>query len=85
VIATRDWFSQSLTELGFEVLPSSTNFVFASHPDQQAAQLFTKLREQKILVRYFEKPRLDKHLRISIGTDAEMRQCIEALRQIITS
>lgn len=80
--ATRAWFSESLTQLGFDVLPSHSNFVFANHPHKEAKALFTGLREQNILVRYFDKPRLDHFLRISIGTDTEMQQCAAVLKRL---
>lgn len=82
VKATRTWFTESLNKLGFEVLPSHTNFVFAKHATQNATSLFTGLREQNIIVRYFDKPRLDQFLRISIGTDEEMRRCVAALEAL---
>lgn len=83
VITTRDATIQSLSNLGFEVLPSCTNFVFARHSDQDAEKLFQALRERKIIVRYFNKPRLNQFLRISIGTDTEMSALLEALREIL--
>ena len=80
---TRKWFTQAIVELGFEVLPSHTNFVFAKHPENDAKVLFDGLRERKILVRYFNKPRLDQFLRISIGTDHDMEQCLGALTDLV--
>lgn len=81
VIATREWTNQQLQTLGFEVLPSHTNFVFASHPDVSGAELMAYLRENKILVRHFTKPRIENHLRITIGTDDEMQALINCLQQ----
>ena len=83
VVATRQQTTARLTDLGFEVLPSATNFVFARHPNKAAAELFDALRERKIVVRYFNKPRLDDYLRISIGTDAEMDALIAAMDEIL--
>ena len=72
-----------LRRLGFDVLPSSANFVFAGHP--QAETIFRKLRERGILVRYFKKPRIDRFLRISIGTDEQMDALLQALSEILES
>ena len=70
-IASRERLSEKLTELGFAVLPSAANFVFARHPDHAASSLFAALRERGIIVRYFDKPRISEFLRISVGTDAQ--------------
>ena len=66
----------------FEVLDSKTNFLFAAPTKLPAEEVFQKLRERKILVRYFKKPRIDKFLRITIGTDEQMRKMIEVLEEI---
>jgi len=83
VIATRQRFTADLRERGFAVTDSAANFVFASHRTMKAEELFLKLRENGILVRYFKKPLIDNHLRITIGTDEEMDAVIEALDRII--
>jgi len=80
---TRQHTTNSLKELGFDVLPSSTNFVFARHPDHKAEDLFNGLRESNIITRYFDKPRIHEFLRISIGTDAEMDSMLRVLAGII--
>ena len=85
VVATRDKTSQALSSLGFTVLPSAANFVFAMHPDQQAKKMFLALRERKILVRYFDAQRINEYLRISIGTDLEMTTLIDALKEILVA
>ncbi len=82
VKTTRKKFTKKLLELGFNVLDSSTNFVFASHKGHNARSLFEGLREKKIIVRYFDKPRLDQFLRISIGTEDEMQACAIALQEL---
>ena len=84
VIHSRDWLTAELARLGFETLPSSANFVFTNHPQFQAAWLLAQLRERRILVRYFAKPRIDGHLRISIGTQAECEALVAALQQILS-
>ncbi|WEK55997.1 MAG: histidinol-phosphate transaminase [Candidatus Cohnella colombiensis] len=83
VIATREWSVNHLRELGFHVIESKANFVFASHPQALAADLFKQLKEKGILVRYFNKPRIDQFLRISIGTDEEMEALISALHSLL--
>ncbi len=83
VIATREALTADLTALGFEVLPSAANFIFARHPERDAATLALALRERGIIVRHFKLPRIDQHLRISIGTDAECAALSQALREIL--
>jgi histidinol-phosphate aminotransferase len=80
IIATRDWTTTQLTALGFDVLPSHTNFVFASHPKVAGAELMQYLRDNRILVRHFTKPGIDNHLRITIGTETQMQALIDCLR-----
>lgn len=84
VIATRAWTMKQLQALGFHVTDSKANFVFVSHPEVPAQKLFTELREQGVLVRYFNQPRIDNFLRVSIGTDEEMTKFIEAVRAIVS-
>ncbi|GAA0786087.1 histidinol-phosphate transaminase [Marinobacterium sediminicola] len=80
VIETRNWTTEQLQRLGFDVLPSHTNFVFASHAEVAAADLMQYLRDNKILVRHFTKPGIDNHLRITIGTPEEMKALIDCLQ-----
>jgi len=82
VMTTRDTLTTALTGLGFEVLPSAANFIFARHPQHDAAQLALALRERSIIVRHFKLPRIDQFLRITVGTDAECQALSEALQQI---
>jgi histidinol-phosphate aminotransferase len=83
VCASRAWLTDALRERGFEVLPSQANFVFASHADHEASRLFEQLRERAVLVRYFSRPRIDRFLRISIGTDDECSALVAALDEIL--
>ena len=83
VIATRDQTCRELERLGFSVLPSRANFVFARPPQGNAAQIYQALKAQGVLVRYFSKPRISEYLRISIGTDAEMQVFIEKLQSVL--
>jgi histidinol-phosphate aminotransferase len=82
VIASRDQLSADLAGLGFEVLPSAANFVFARHPQHDAGELAKALRDQSIIVRHFKQERIDQFLRITVGTDGECQALIDALRQI---
>lgn len=81
VIAMREWTTEQLQALGFKVLPSQANFVLAQPPGE-AGDLAARLREHKILVRYFNAPRIDKFLRITIGTEAEMQHMISVLKTL---
>ncbi len=83
VVASRERLSAELTALGFEVVPSAANFVFAQHEGYEAAALAAQLREKEIFVRHFNAPRVDQHLRISIGTDTECDALLDALRDIL--
>ncbi len=79
VIRSRDWLAQELRALGFQVLPSMANFVFARHPAHDARFLQQQLRKQAILVRHFSLPRVEQFLRITIGTDEECAALAAAL------
>lgn len=85
VCATREWTTKELEKLGFDVIPSFTNFIFTEPAGISAAELFKALREEGILVRYFAKPVLDRRLRITIGTDEEMEQMIAAVKKILAA
>ncbi|KCV31792.1 histidinol-phosphate transaminase [Bordetella bronchiseptica SBL-F6116] len=85
VMATRERMSADLRALGFDVLPSAANFVFARHPEHDAAQLAARLRERSILVRHFRQARIDQFLRITVGTDAQCEALIGALKKIFSS
>lgn len=83
VIATREQLAERLAGLGFEVLPSAANFLFARHPERDAAELAARLRERSIIVRHFRQPRIEQFLRITIGTDAQSERLCEALATIL--
>ena len=83
VIASRDRLSTELRQLGFEVFPSSSNFVLVRHDGQPAETLYVDLKAAGILVRYFDQARIENCLRISIGSDPECDALIAALRKII--
>ncbi len=83
IIATRVWLTRELTRLGFRVLPSQTNFILAQPPLHPAKTWLQKLRDHKILVRWFSSPEVSRYLRITIGTQAEAQALIHAVRQIL--
>jgi histidinol-phosphate aminotransferase len=83
VIAARERMRDGLTRLGFEVLPSAANFVFARHATRSGADLMRALREKAILVRHFAKPRIEDYLRITVGTEAQVDRLIGALGEIL--
>ena len=75
--------TRELVRLGFVVLASSANFVFASHPARSGSELAAALRERAVLVRHFEKPRTAPYLRITVGTASDTRQLIAAAADIL--
>ena len=83
VVATRGTLVAQMNQLGFEVLPSAANFIFARHPSCAAADLASALRERAIIVRHFRQPRIDQFLRITVGTDEQCEILIEALVEIL--
>ena len=83
IIATREWTKTELKKLGFSFQDSKANFIFATHESCPAKELFEALREKHIYVRYFPKDRIDNHLRITIGTDEEMKKLIEFLTEYL--
>ena len=82
IIATREWTTRELEKLGFKVLPSQANFLFAQPVGKDAASVAQYLREHKILVRYFNKPRINQFLRITIGTDEQMQAMVDVLKSL---
>ena len=82
IVATRERLSAELTKLGFTVLPSQTNFIFVLPPAFPAEIWLRKLREQKVLVRWFRDPAIKDHLRITVGTDAQADSLLRAAKSI---
>ena len=83
IISTRQRLSRELTALGFTVLPSQTNFILAKPPNFPAKAWLQKLRDRKLLVRWFKYPSVRDYLRITIGTDAEADALLRASSQIL--
>ena len=82
-VNVRTWTAQALRELGFEVLPSQTNFLFVKGPIS-GSLLYPALKNRKILVRWFDQPRIKDYLRISIGTLREMEILVNTLKELLT-
>lgn len=84
VVASRQKLVSSLEQLGFGVLPSAANFIFARHPGHEGATLTTALRERGIIVRHFKNPsRIAPFLRITIGTDEQCAVLLSAMKEIV--
>lgn len=83
VIDTRERLVADLQGLGFEVLPSAANFIFARHPQRDGAELTAELRKRAIIVRHFKAARIDQFMRITVGTDTQCGILVEALRDIL--
>lgn len=82
ICETREWFSNELCSLDYDVIPSQGNFVFAAPPDRNGRRVYDGLYSRKILVRHFSDPLLQHGLRITIGTRSEMETTLAALREI---
>lgn len=83
VIESREALIQAMAELGFVTLPSAANFIFTRHPKHDAASLAAGLRTHGVIVRHFNKPRIDQFLRITIGTPAQNATLLGALKAIV--
>lgn len=83
VIKTREFTVSELLKLGFTCPESSANFIFATHESIPAVEIFEYLKSRNIYVRYFKKQRIDNRLRITIGTDDQMKKVIEVLKEYI--
>lgn len=82
IVANRETLVRGLSELGFEILPSLANFVFARHPSRGGADLAAELRKRGVLVRHFGKPRIDDFLRITVGTEDQCVRLLALLRDL---
>lgn len=83
IVNTRERVMVKLSEMGFTGTDSKTNFLFVTHERISASEIFERLKEKDIFVRYFKNPGIDKYLRITIGTDEEMDMLIKALEEIV--
>ena len=82
IIETREWFTRELSAIGYDVIPSQANFVFASPPDRNGLRVYEGLYKRKILVRLLSDPLLVHGLRISIGTREDMETTLAAIKEI---
>ena len=83
VIKTRERVTLELEKLGFDVLDSQTNFIFATHNKHNMKSLFEYLKTQKVFIRYFSLPRIENYVRITIGTNEEMNIFLEKTKEFI--
>ncbi|WP_439100554.1 histidinol-phosphate transaminase [Congregibacter sp.] len=83
VIANRESLTDALVALGFEVLPSAANFVFVKHDTLSGRVIFDALRAEGVIVRRWDKPRIEDYLRISVGTEEQCERLVETLRQVL--
>ena len=82
IVKTRENAKERLSQLGFSFPDSKANFIFATHKSVSAKEIFEKLKEKNIFVRYFNQPLIDNYLRITIGTDEQMEKLYAALEEI---
>ena len=83
IMETREWTRKELTALGFRVLDSKANFLFAAAPGMSGGEYQQKLREKNVLIRYFDLPRIRDFTRITIGSQTQMERLIEATKELI--
>ena len=81
IVETREWAKQELAELGFTYTDSRANFLFVTHPEFEASELFEALKREKIYVRYWNSERIRQYLRITVGTRQEMESLLEFLKK----
>ena len=81
ICATRDWLSEELRKMGCKVLPSQSNFIFVK-PKRPASEIFTELRKDGFIVRYFNLPRISEFIRVTMGTRGDMESFLEEMRQL---
>lgn len=83
IVMTREWAKGRFEELGFRFLESNANFIFATHPEYDAGELFEALKENGIYVRYWGSERIEQYLRITIGTREEMETLFGFLERYV--
>lgn len=83
IIRVRGWAREKLLNLGFEVIPSQANFLFVQHPEIAGRELYIRLREEGVLVRHFDKPRIENYNRITIGKEEQMAQLLNTIFKIL--
>ena len=83
IVQTREWTKKQLEKLGFFVLPSDTNFLFAKTGKMDGGQLYETLKSKGILVRHFGNPKISQYNRITIGTREQMEVLINTLKEVL--
>jgi histidinol-phosphate aminotransferase len=83
IIEAREWSASELKKLSFYVIPSKANFIMIQHKNESAGSLYLKLKERGILVRHFDRPRIDNFLRVTIGTMEQMQILLRTLQDIL--
>ena len=83
IIKNREYTTNELKKLGFELPDSSANFIFAKHPRLSGEKVYSELKKRGILIRHFSKPRISDYNRITIGTKEQMETLINALKSIL--
>ncbi len=83
VIENREWFEDELKHIGFEVMPTTTNFAFARHKNVDAVHICSELKKRHILVRHYNNERINDYIRITIGTREEMTKVLDAITDIL--
>ena len=81
IIDTREWFQIEMRKIGFSFADSKANFIFATHESVPAKEIFEAAKKAKIYVRYFDQPRINNYLRITIGTREEMETLLDVLKE----
>lgn len=83
IVETREWAKEELKKLGFSCLDSRSNFIFATHPEHDAKEIFMALKENGIYVRFWGSERIEQYLRITVGTREEMEKLFEFLNEYL--
>ena len=83
IVATREWVKKELYDFGYVGTDSKTNFLFVKYPNISGKYIFEELRKKGILVRYFGKAKIEDYMRVTIGTDEEMKIVVEAMKEIV--
>ena len=85
VMESREALVEAMARLGFDIVPSAANFIFARHPGHKAERIAAGLREKGVIVRHFNKPRIDQHLRITVGTPEQNEALLRALADVLAA
>lgn len=83
IVQTREWAKEELRKLGFQFTDSKANFIFATHPEYDAKELFEALKKENIYVRYWNSERINQYLRITVGTREEMEALLTFFKKLI--